>query len=426
MQALERYPALGSATATATSQPLRVNLQTQSAPPSPSPRPLMYGSAESNSLNYLKRKPRHDQVAETTEEDPDPSLTGSPVRRSGSVDRPPLVRKKSGELVKPSLKPRPIVRTKSLPSTKTVHFATDNLVHVRRFNRTERPTAVNVEFGWSDSDCESESDLEEEPWVASTPNWTKPNYTGPDRPVVYLDSVYLTPDNAALRGAIFVKNIAYSKHVVLRYSADYWKTVSEIEATYTTDVRKKDRAAGYDRFIFTLPLVALPLNPSGYNATALFLAIRYTAGGTEYWDNNSNLNYEVLFRKGNAPPVSWSSLPLDSPQFANTGSCVNEVTPLSIDEQCTPKLRPQSSNPLKDRYSFGSAYSSPPRYETKKTNQAERVFPQSSSPSSLQTASYQDILNKYCFFTPGGNKKAKEDQSLEDIKHTTRSSSPML
>ncbi|KAK9324596.1 putative phosphatase regulatory subunit-domain-containing protein [Lipomyces orientalis] len=249
--------------------------------------------------------------------------------------QPRMVRKKSGELVKPSLKSR---RPRSVPSTptypKNVHFDT-HLEHVRHFLQAERPAAVSNEaspadekedeyFPWmsrslhrrsqlGDDDDAEDDDGNSTPVRSPSPStlydWelVLPNF--PDRvndsAVVFVERVFLSADQRSLLGHVAVKNIAFSKWVTAKFTVDYWKTISEVGADFTDVLqsRSPNPPPGYDRFTFSIKLQDF----SKLESKTLYFCVRFNVNGQEYWDNNNNSNYQVEFkrklRRGSKQPV---------------------------------------------------------------------------------------------------------------------------
>ncbi|KAK9427908.1 putative phosphatase regulatory subunit-domain-containing protein [Lipomyces doorenjongii] len=235
---------------------------------------------------------------------------------------PRMVRKKSGELVKPSLKSR---RPSSVPSTptypKNVHFDT-HLEHVRHFLQAERPAAVSNEasptdekddefFPWTprslhrrnqlagDEDDDSDSMPERSPSPSTLYDWelVLPNF--PERPnenaVVFVERVFLSSDQRSLLGHVAVKNLAFTKWVAAKFTVDYWKTVSEVGADFTDVLpgRLPRPPQGYDRFTFSIKLQDF----SKLEHKTLLFCVRYNVNGQEYWDSNNSHNYQVEFKR---------------------------------------------------------------------------------------------------------------------------------
>lgn len=245
-------------------------------------------------------------------------LTGSDESEYNSEDetdrarsnKPPMLRKKSGELVRPALRPQSARRRpSSMPGTptysKAVHFDS-HLEHVRHFLQVDRPLAVSagsspteayeseVDFPFADESNTGRSPpFEWEIVVSNFPAET------PERlaQAVRVERIFLSADNKALVGSVAVANLAFNKVVIARFTLDYWKTTSEVVAEYNNDVRRKLANDGCDRFNFNIKLA----DQANLEAKTLFFCVKYCVNGTEYWDNNNSVNYQVDFRKKALP-----------------------------------------------------------------------------------------------------------------------------
>ena len=224
--------------------------------------------------------------------------------------KPPLLRKKSGELVKPALRPPSRRRPSSMPGTptysKAVHFNED-IEQVRHFLQVDRPIAVSagsspVETYDSDTEYPFGEDTR-----SKTPEWdiklanfpaseTHERQTAPVR----VERIFLASDHQTLVGNIACANISFQKFVVARFTLDYWKTTSEVVAEFNHDVRKKQKEDGYDRFNFNIKLA----DQANLESKTLLLCVRYQVGGQEFWDNNNAMNYQVDFTKKVKPQKS--------------------------------------------------------------------------------------------------------------------------
>jgi hypothetical protein len=217
--------------------------------------------------------------------------------------KPPLLRKKSGELVKPALRPPSRRRPSSMPGTptysKAVHFNED-MEQVRHFLQVDRPIAVSAGSSPVETyDSESEYPFSEDS-KTKTPEWdiklmnfpsaeTHERQTAPIR----VERIFLASDHQTLVGNIAVANLSFQKLVIARFTLDYWKTTSEVVAEFNHDVRKKHKDDGYDRFNFNIKLADL----ANLESKTLLLCVRYQVNGQEYWDNNNSMNYQVDFSK---------------------------------------------------------------------------------------------------------------------------------
>ncbi|KAI1144669.1 carbohydrate-binding module family 21 protein [Hypoxylon sp. FL0543] len=218
--------------------------------------------------------------------------------------KPQMVRKKSGELVRPALRPQR--RPSSMPGTptfsKAVHFDS-HLEHVRHFLQVDRPLAVSAGTSPADnyeSDNEYPFGVDEKPSTRSPPfEWELVVHNFPaETPIrkslpVRLERVWMSPDQKCLIGSVAVANLAFQKTVVCRFTFDYWKTTSEVAAEYHHEIRPRETETGHDRFQFSIKLSDL----ANLESKTLFFCIRYNVNGLEYWDNNDSVNFQVDFRK---------------------------------------------------------------------------------------------------------------------------------
>lgn len=233
----------------------------------------------------------------------------------------PMLRKKSGELVRSSLKHGESKKSKakSAPATplgpKYVHFDS-HLEHVKHFLAQQRPTAVSRDG----SPIETETEGEEEfPFpqmneiggvrggrlVLNMPNFpAAPDLEGKTKNV-YLRTLEVTDDSKSLRGVVQVKNLAFHKWVALRFTFDAWQTVSEVSAEYLEPVP----GGQADRFVFNIKLHDMLARIEG---KVMFLAARYTVDGREIWDNNGGPNYRIEFSIVKPKPVAPTSAPVST------------------------------------------------------------------------------------------------------------------
>ncbi|CAG8735158.1 16433_t:CDS:2 [Gigaspora margarita] len=175
-----------------------------------------------------------------------------------SSEIPFLPRKKNGEVVKSSLK-----KGKSEPTTPTfpkyVHFNTD-LEQIKLFRGAQKPQAVT--------------------------HRSKP---------VFVESIFLSSDKRRLLGRIQVQNIAFQKSVEVRYTFDFWQTVSEVSADYAEGVPDKDNKNSFDLFKFAIELIDNSRNQ--IDGKTMYFAVHYKVDDQDYWDNNNGSNYQVTFKR---------------------------------------------------------------------------------------------------------------------------------
>lgn len=353
--------------------------------------------------------------------------------------KPPMVRKKSGELVRPALRCSTKQKSKSLPGTptysKAVHFGTQ-LEEVRHFLQLDRPLAVSANSSPTESydgDTEFPFGLSDPPlrkqnfqWEARIANFPSNPEASRTKPV-RLDRIFLSADNKYLVGVVVVKNLSFHKHVVARFTLDYWKTVSEVTAEYNDDIQLKEHAKdGYDTFNFNIALA----DNWNLDEKRMFICIRYDVGGMEFWDNNNSMNYHIDFTKKYKPKhgksdsvpksgsVSISAVPADfvADRLPKLSSSRDDIVPES------PTRRP--NNAFGNRYDFAASLTAAvPRQGSRPSSgpsahargQLDGALPLDSVNSHLearaevprsdlisdqlhhQSPVYKELVDRYCF-----------------------------
>lgn len=371
--------------------------------------------------------------------------------------KPPMIRKKSGELVRPALRCSTKRKSKSLPGTptysKAVHFGAQ-LEEVRHFLQLDRPLAVSA----NSSPAESYESDNEFPFGLSDPPGRNKNFSWEARIAnfpsnlaarrsmpVRLDRIFLSSDNKYLVGVVVVANLAFHKHVVARFTLDYWKTVSEVTAEYNNDIQLKEQAKeGYDTFNFNIGLA----DHSNLDEKRMFICIRYNVDGLEFWDNNNSMNYHIDFtkkhkltnEKSDSSPKSafTSSVPADfvTGRPAKLATRADNIVPES------PTRRP--TNAFGNRYNFAASLTAAApafkRHDStfsngKPSREAQdqldgtstqiSIDSQASSLSEIprsdlisdklhhQSPVYKELVDKYCFF--GSDKQGADTQKKSDV-----------
>jgi len=223
----------------------------------------------------------------------------------------PLLRKKSGEPIKSSLKARrtpargsltvitdPIglSSSKSAPATpahKGVRFHSQ-LEHVKLFLAEQKPLAVSRDGSPTDTsgtDTEFPSfiyapddDFKERPLVMHRIDVPAAPPLAEDLREVAVENIDLV--GTTIEGLVRVRNIAYEKWIAVRFTLDKWQTTSEVTARYKESLPN----GTIDHFTFSIKLADVL---SRAEEKTLYLAVRYSAAGREIWDNNSGRNYQV-------------------------------------------------------------------------------------------------------------------------------------
>ena len=277
------------------------------------PRPLVYipgmlHSSVETIRSHMLSNSRHDPR----------SLLGNgsksaPPQGNGSDRGPRFIQKKRAQPIKSSLKSSRCTRgnlsvvtmgssSKSEPPTpKVVHFD-PQLEHVKLFLAEQKPLAISRDGSPTEDTSGTDSDFPS--FIYGHGNGThhsrKRFVMQPINPIskpnaslnVALEEFYLNPDGTTVLGKVRVRNIAFVKIVVVRFTFDAWQTISEVTAHY---VESFDRH--YDRFSFSIRLNDLLPKIEG---KTLVMAIRYNVAGQEFWDNNYHQNYAATFTKAKA------------------------------------------------------------------------------------------------------------------------------
>jgi protein phosphatase 1 regulatory subunit 3A/B/C/D/E len=99
---------------------------------------------------------------------------------------------------------------------------------------------------------------------------------------VCLESAAVTdPINLTITGIVRVRNLDFHKSVHVRFTIDSWRTFSDMTANYV-----ENSCDGFsDKFSFLL------FGNSFQAGQRLELAIRFSAKGEQFWDNNYGSNY---------------------------------------------------------------------------------------------------------------------------------------
>ncbi|NWV00157.1 PPR3D phosphatase, partial [Upupa epops] len=102
----------------------------------------------------------------------------------------------------------------------------------------------------------------------------------------------VTSSDLGLSGTIHVCNVAFEKHVSVRYTFNEWKSLHEICAHWHSSIPVKNGQDQVDVFTFFLPVPPFLLQL----CSVVQFAARYRVNGQEYWDNNRGKNYSLTCR----------------------------------------------------------------------------------------------------------------------------------
>ncbi|PPJ55496.1 hypothetical protein CBER1_07059 [Cercospora berteroae] len=331
----------------------------ESASPTALMRPAL--SAEARKISHSRSSTESKVILKTTFADSPSHTSDESDEDEGLMSKPALVRKKSGELVKPALRPSSRRRYSSMPGTptyhKSVHF-NDSDNQTRHFLQVDKPIAVSAgtspvetydsetEFPFNDDDGKKP---ELEIKIANLPEDSFERRAQPVR----VERIFLSADKTTLVGVCAVQNISFHKQVTARFTLDYWKTTSEVAAEYNNDIRTPPRD-GCDRFNFHIKLS----DQANIDNKTLLLCVRYTVAGQEFWDSNNMMNYQIDFHRDQpkkaAKKVTVKHTPLGQRPLAaiprsrhNASSARGRQDRESVDEDFAPSHT--------SAYSFGSA-----------------------------------------------------------------------
>lgn len=346
----------------------------------------------------------------------------------------PLIRKKSGQLVRPSLKssssysasrsashlgivsPEPLFpSSKSEPGTpltpKAVHFD-ENLAQVKFFLTEQKPLAVSREGSPVDTDEgeTSASGAENNEVKRFFGSVSLSNKKPPTKLLMHtnlplrstsllsstanvtLESLLLAKGDKTILGSVLVRNIAFDKSVTARFSFDGWSTTSEVNARWKEGAgATRGGRTEWDRFEFSIWLGDLKLGEEKGDSRKLELAVRYRVPGRGYevWDNNGSQNYVATFdrprleeERGRKAHLRKKSQPM---QFSDDE--LNDLLKKGVTSKTTRKARSTSPTVPKLKWPTPTSFDRSARSPLSNTpckpvglHARTRSFPFSSSP----------------------------------------------
>lgn len=297
-----------------------------------------------------------------------------------------LLRKKSGELIKSSLRLSSLAKLASsaslLSPSKSVRFAS-RLANIKMFDGTDSPSVVSTtdnspagtppavggegyfDLRWGDDSC-SISDSDEED-IVTPPGPTKykwewsnfkpvRNLHCTDSTPVYLLTLLLSLDSTALNGMLMAKNIAFEKALSIKMTFDGWQ--SRLIMNNVPYVRSFN-AINYDQFRFSIPLQNLS------SVVNVEFVIRYVVNNETYWDNNLLRNYKLKLVKQKPPAKFNYNFPSQSlPQFdelVTKLTLYQDAAKADLDDgsYTYAKSSPSKRSDFHSRYDFNAELSSP-------------------------------------------------------------------
>lgn len=302
---------------------------------------------------------------------------------------------------------------KSAPCTpsiaKSVQFH-DQLEQICLFRKAQTPSAISqTNIFWDDHSSSDDEEQEEQLYKTSLvyANWPTRLADIIDRKnkVIRVEKNNIKlMDQDYIQGKISVRNLSYHKTVVIRYTFDFWESFDNVYAHYYTS------QSSYDLFDFKIYLPK--------NATHLYFAVNYKVGNQEFWDNNDGRNYEIqLVSKPTTTTKPSSNDTITTVQSTST----KEQLKLRYDftqsfNQARSALEPLYRNTsdftqMKNAPTILQPQALPAAIPipisataTRRRNASSPIScnsPLASSPSfmDLNSQSYMDLVNKYCFYS---------------------------
>ncbi|KAG0323886.1 hypothetical protein BGZ99_002382 [Dissophora globulifera] len=259
-----------------------------------------------------------------------------------------------------------------LTSPKYVHFNTQ-LEHVRLFLQGETPACVSERETLLDAlqhDHRSTSDIKLTlpNWMATTVeefkatmNSSSTALAGAAPAPMRIERMTLSEDQAELEGKILVENIAFHKHVSVRYTTDFWQSYTEVSAEFEESVVPST----VDRFSF---VISLEMDRTMVEKT-FCMAVRYQVNGREFWDSNQGKNYHVECKRVVVVVAPERQIGSDLSKQMNT--LLLGGSPLS-DSYSKPVIKKKLAGRYDLSTSLSAAYSQP---ITIPTSNSTRSFP---------------------------------------------------
>ncbi|WRT69498.1 uncharacterized protein IL334_006484 [Kwoniella shivajii] len=110
-----------------------------------------------------------------------------------------------------------------------------------------------------------------------------------------------------MRGTVIVRNVSFQKWVAVRFTMDQWQTVSEVSGTHVCHIPAATTGdEGWDRFSFSIKLEDFKRK---LEERQLLLCIHYSVEGQDWWDSNDGMNYGFTFKKTTRRPTRVSGPP---------------------------------------------------------------------------------------------------------------------
>ncbi|KAJ1551619.1 hypothetical protein HK096_006671 [Nowakowskiella sp. JEL0078] len=208
--------------------------------------------------------------------------------------------------------PKSILRNSTLACRtprKSVRFSDNDFEQVLAFDKVTSPLTIR------DTDIMTFKDTHEDNHKPPSNILTSINFTiPPASPTSSFSSLTfshpvrletLSLEGRTVVGTVVVKNLAFHKRVIVRYTSNHWVDFAEAEAKYKTSINTvtvMGSEPSLDRFGFYLDcgsvfeqIMGGPCLCDGSAALTKLLefVIRYEVGGDVVWENNGGENYMV-------------------------------------------------------------------------------------------------------------------------------------
>lgn len=108
--------------------------------------------------------------------------------------------------------------------------------------------------------------------------------------------------NCAIMGTVKVRNIAYEKVVLVRYTCNDWKSLEDANGCHVPD----SCDGTYDRFSFA---ISVPRSIKDGDKIEFAVCYRTMSPNNEFWDNNDGRNYTIECKEKLVPinyELLWS------------------------------------------------------------------------------------------------------------------------
>nr|XP_004225847.1 uncharacterized protein LOC100187165 isoform X2 [Ciona intestinalis] len=105
---------------------------------------------------------------------------------------------------------------------------------------------------------------------------------------VCLESISILPFSLSLTGVIRVVNLEFQKQVFVRYTANKWRSFSDIPACFVSTVHNFNQ----DQFSFHC---VAPSDIQSNDVIEMAVGYRLPLSGRTFWDNNNGRNYAISY-----------------------------------------------------------------------------------------------------------------------------------